>query len=303
MASKEELKRATSTLKDAREERRRRRRKYLLNRAEDVSRLADQLKPSLRERKQTWQTKILEHPHFHPELVDSRDGMREILGGLVSEEEYTQCLAWLLSQESAFAQELLTRILQETHAHRKEEPAEILGEFTVRPEHWIDRGCVDILIRSRGAADLLILIENKVLPGTHEGFQTLEDEEEEKVRRQLEIYESWAMKQDVDHLFLLFLCLGEQQMTSSDTGFRVLRWNRLVRLLKELLDEIPPENSLVDRVAHLFVRDVARFISPVSSFKSDLEIMWRRAQENQVADLSLHRFKTIHQYLEDRRRL
>jgi hypothetical protein len=139
------------------------------------------------------------------------------------------------------------------------------NEYQVLSEHWMETGRLDILVRSKMSRDFLVIIENKILPGTKEGS----DGSTEPDSWQLKRYAKWASCQNYDNHILIFLCQDATAMRTTDSGFKVLKWRSLLQTMRQVFSdsEMPALNRVV---FELFLRDIERFTSPIGDYREAL---------------------------------
>ncbi|MGB9699844.1 MAG: PD-(D/E)XK nuclease family protein [Thermodesulfobacteriota bacterium] len=222
--------------------------------------------PSIFSLEKDLQLKKLEYLKNHQELVCSQPGIKEIFGPLVTEGEYTRCLAWILSPENTeiIGLWLLTKVLISTYKeYNKNLIVEIMDkDYLVLPEYRAECGKLDIFIRSKNSRKFMVVIENKIFPENLESPKSFSIINKEQYLGQLQKYAEWAKQQEFQHTFLLFLCRDFSQMLCYETAFRPLKWNTILENLKLLQSQLIISPKFISLMIDLFMRDLERLLLP-----------------------------------------
>jgi hypothetical protein len=242
-------------------------------RAEELAAHSEALKVVLEPYRRNLQGRILKYLSEHSDLLSDEPGIREIFG-FTLEENYTRCLAWLLSLTGPtdIGPRLLAELVALTHGNATTAMMKLhSSEYQVLPEHWMETGRLDILVRSKMSRDFLVIIENKILLGTKEGS----GESTEPDLWQLKRYAKWASCQNYDNHILIFLCRDQTAMRTTDSGFKVLKWRSLLQAMRQVFSH--SEMSALNRVVFdLFLRDIERFTSPIGDSRETLAKLVRQ---------------------------
>lgn len=245
-------------------------------------------------------SKVLRYLKKYPELVDENPGIRDIFGLLTIEEEYTRCLGWILSCQynTIFGRRLLTRIVNLTYPKgfkQRNSPDTISKDYSVICEYWAEKDRFDIYIRSTDKRDFLIIIENKILEATMEGVEVQAHSEKDEAKWQLPRYEKWANKQDCRKKYLIFLCQDPRQMRSKNSAFKIITWADLLIEVKRLRKEIKNIPPITATIVDLFIRDVGRFISPLSGYE---DILMNIKKQSRISDIPIHIYQEMIELIE-----
>jgi|GEM_PF-6414439 len=227
------------------------------------------VRPSIFSLKKDLQTKILEYLKNHQELINSHPGIKDILGFLATEEEYTRCLAWILSSENTdiIAFWLLTKMLSKAYQeYNSIQIIDILDkDYLVLPEYNTECGKLDIFIRSKDSKKFMVIIKNKIFPETLEGVEPISIINKEQLIGQLQKYADWAKQQKFANTFLLFLCQDSSPMLCYESVFRPLKWNTILEDLRLLQSQLIISQKFISLMIDLFMRNLERLTSPLTN--------------------------------------
>jgi len=225
------------------------------------------VRPSIFSLKKDLQAKILEYLKNHQELINSRPGIKDILGFLVTEEQYTRCLSWILSPENTdiIAFWLLTKMLSKAYQeYNSIQIIDILDkDYLVLPEYSTECGKLDIFIRSKDSKKFMVIIKNKIFPETLEGPISIINKEQ--FIGQLPKYADWAKQQKFANTFLLFLCQDSSPIFSYESAFRPLKWNTILEDLRLLQSQLIISQKFISLMIDLFMRDLERLTSNLTN--------------------------------------